>query len=781
MTTLIASGRAHIIDGIARLLLIGLFALIPFFIIPAPWSSISQGKMLLVAVLGILAAFLWLLARAMEGAVHIPRSALLYAAALLPLTYFVSTLVSGWSMNALVGQGVEQDTLLAVITWFSAFSLVAMLLYGNQAAIRLAVQSFIAGLALLMLFQTLYILLPAWFSLGGLLAGQTTNLLGSWHDLGILAGLALFLAAALPATGFFPGWRRGLLVVLGAAALFLLVVIHFKDIFFASAALFALAAVAIIRAGVQHAGLSYVQALRKAAPFLLATVVIAAGGFVTASVWEKLPARINIVQTEVRPSWQGTFDIAKQSLQAPTALIFGSGPNSFIREWGQYKPAGVNLTPFWNADFSYGVGIIPTSIFAAGLFGVLAWALVLAVILALFVRYATEARPLSASRVLFGISLLATAYLLGYHTIYTPSTAVTGMLFLVMGVLVAAAAGDAPTRMMRIGVGNAFDGARLAALVLLVIVSIGSAGFIGREIISNLFVNDSAYAYQTQNDLGKASAKIETALMISPKNDRAHRAAAELGVLQLAQLMQANSQDEAARTALQTTLQGTIQHGLTAVSIDEGNYQNWLLLAQVYGDLAGVNIDGSIAAAKNAYQKAFESNPTNPVPKLRLAQLAVAEKDLAGARTYLNEAIALKSDFAAAHYLLSQVEASDGKGEAAVAAASAAVQLVPQDPLGWFNLGTILYLGQAYHDAALSLQQAVSLAPDYSNALYFLALSYNGLKMPNDAILALQRVQELNPNEASIPAMIANIKAGKDPFAGLQQAQGQSQAAAPKK
>jgi len=727
--------------------------------------------MLLVSISVISAGLVWFIARLLEGTVHVPRSLLFYATALLPLAYLLSLLVSGFSMSSLVGQGIEQDTLAATVIWFSAFALSAMLLYGNPAAIRLSIQAFLGGLTVLLVFQSLYALFPAWFSLGGLLTGETVNVFGSWHDLGIIAGLALFLAATLLASGFAAAWLRIILAILGVASLFVLVLVHFQDIFFATAGLFALASIVIVRAGTTHAGLSYARAFRGAAPFALAAVLLGAAGFVGANVWEKLPERINIVQTEVRPSWQGTFDTARQSLQAPRDLVFGSGPNSFVREWGKNKPAEVNLTPFWNADFSYGVGIIPTSIFTAGLFGILAWGAIALALLGLVGRYVGEMRPLSASRVLFGLSLLGVVYLLGYHLIYTPSTAVTSTLFLLMGLLVATAAGDQPARVLRLGAFGAGESVRLIIILALVLAGIASAVLIGREIVSNLFVNRAAYVFQNTSDVAQAGSNIGTALVISPDNDRAHRAAAELGVVRLGEMIKANAQDEASRTALQETLQSTIQHGLTAVSINEDNYQNWLLLAQVYADLAGVNIEGSLDAAKNAYQKAFEASPKNPLPKLRLAQLAAMSGDRGAARTYLQEAIALKQDFAAAYYLLSQVEASDGNGDAAVQAASAAVQLVQEDPLGWFNLGYILYLGGEYNAAAQALQNAIQRAPDYSNALFYLGLSAYQLGEKETAAQIFDRIAALNPQEAWVPQVSANIRAGKEPMAGIEQAQ----------
>lgn len=771
MTPSRSSGGFHFADGIARLICIALFAVLPFFIIPVQWASVAQSKMALVAGIVILAALAWLVARLIEGSVHIPRSALFYAAALLPVAYILSMLASGISLNALVGQGIEQDTLAGVVIWFAAFALSAMLMFGNQSAIRLAIQSLLGGLTVLMLFQSLYTIMPSWFSLGGLLVGQTTNILGSWHDLGIVAGLSLFLAATLGVSGFATGWQRIVLAVLGIASFFLVVVVHFRDVFFATGILFALAALVIVRTGTAHAGLTYTKAVQSAVPFLLAAVLLVGAGFVRPPMWEKMPERIRITQTEVRPSWQGTFDTARQSLQAPTSLAFGSGPNSFVREWGKNKPVEVNLTPFWNADFNFGVGIIPTSIFGAGLFGLVAWGAIFLVLLSLIVRYLREMRPLSMTRVLFGVSLLAVVYLIGYHLIYTPSVAVTGLLFLLMGVLVATAAGDQAARTMKVGAWGAVEALRLIVLVVCVLGAIAGAALAGREIASNLLVNRAIYTFQTTNDTAKAAGNIGTALLISSNNDRAHRAAAELGVVRLGQMLQANPSDEAGKRALQETLASTIQHGLTAVSINEDNYQNWLLLAQIYSDLAGVKIDGSLEAAKNAYTKASEANPKNPFPKLRLAQLSASAGDRAGARAQLEEAIALKQDFAAAYYLLSQVEAADGNGDAAVRAAANAVQIVPDDPLGWYNLGYILYLGGAYQDAAQTFQQALQRAPEYSNALFYLGLSAYELNEKEAAAQIFDRVAQLNPNEAWIVQVAANIRGGKEPFAGMQQQQ----------
>ncbi|MFZ2886411.1 MAG: tetratricopeptide repeat protein [Minisyncoccia bacterium] len=761
------SSVALVFDGLARVVLIALVAILPLAVIPAAWGSIAQSKILLVAFATLLAAVFWALARLFEGTMHIPRTALMYAVLLLPVAYAISAAAAGFSGAAIVGVGVEQDTLAAVIMWYAVFALTALLFSNHQAGLRTMMRAMVVGFTALFILKALHIFFPEQLSFN-VLQGATANLLGNWHDLGIVAALSLFMSLALFRTGTFNGAWRFLLIALGLASVFFLIVVHFVDVLWGAAALTALAGLAALRSSIQADGLPLFAAImRSLVPILLAIFFALAAVFGT-PLWDKLPAPILVTEVEVRPSWQGTFDVGRQSLGAPAELVFGTGPNSFVREWGMHKPEGVNATPFWNADFNYGVGIIPTAIFTSGIVGLIAWFAIAVVVLGLMWRFVREPRPLSGRRALFGVLLVSAAFLVVFHMIYTPGIVLTTLMFVILGLLAVVVAGDRPQRVLTT---DSILNAVVFAVVVLCAVPVAFAAALSvREVASNLFVNRGAVVYQASGDVGAAGRMLQTALEISPRNDRAHRAAAELGLVEFGSLLsKGDPQTDEARLKLQTTLQNTIQHGLTAVEIDDANYQNWLLLAQVYGSLAGVNIEGAYEQAKTNYERASQANPSNPLPKLRLAQLAAARGDIAGARTSLQEAIALKQDFAAAYYLLSQVEAADNKGDAAVQAASVAVQLVPDDPLGWFNLGYILYLGGVYNDAAIALEQAVARANDYSNALFYLGASYYQLQRPQEAVLAYQRILQLNPNETWINQVIANIQSGQDPFAGVSQ------------
>ncbi len=245
METHVPNKTAAMLDGVARLIIAVGVAALPFFVIPITWMAVPQSKMLLIVGVVISAGILWAIARLFEGVVHLPRSALLYAGLFLVVAYALSAGFAGFPGNSLVGQGIEQDTLAAVIVLYAAFALTSLLFTGHTAALRMLIHSFAIGLTALFAYQTLYLFVPA--AGFGLLTGPTNNILGSWHDLGILAGLGLFFSAALFRSGLFSGVWKYLLIVMGALALFLLFVIHFNDVFWGTAALCFLGWVAAMR------------------------------------------------------------------------------------------------------------------------------------------------------------------------------------------------------------------------------------------------------------------------------------------------------------------------------------------------------------------------------------------------------------------------------------------------------------------------------------------------------------------------------------------------------
>ena len=759
--------NSGIAENIAWWSVLLLCALLPFFFVPVAWASIVGAKMLLAIILTVVATLAWGIGSFNSGTLRVPRSWLLAAGTSIPVAYLISALATGASRASLIGS-VEQDTVVAVVIWYALLLVCANVLAVDAQRVPTALRAFLAGGAVLMLIQFIHIIFPA-FTFGGVLIGSAVSVIGSWHDLGIFSALMLFFSLALlssPVSG--NRLPRFLLIGVAAASLALLVIVNFGDVWIGLGGL-ALFFAAYLWGSSRAEGAPVSLQPSRAALWWIALGVIAIGMYWAGSfVHDVLPEPLRITQLEVRPSWQGTFTIGQQVFTEPRSIFFGSGPNTFTREWSLYKPLSVNETQFWNTDFYFGVGFIPTSVVTVGVIGLGAW---IAVVLALLVSVGRAFRMRgvrTGATVVRGALAAGALFLTAFHILYIPGPALSALTFILFGLLIAAELCSGLIRDLSVTLSFDTWRGRVAAILLGVFaVAILFTGVqSARALISDMLVNRAVTRYRTADDLAGASRSIAGAIAIDSRNDRARVAAVEVGLLQLAELVASNDTSEAARAQLQSTLTKTIEHGLAAVSIESRNYQNWLALARLYGELAGVGVEGAEANARAAYEQAQKDNPTSPLPLLGLAQLDLLGKNDAAARERLLTALTLKPDLAAAHFLLSQIYARAGDLQKALDSAAAAAQLVPEDPLGWYNLGTILYAGADYQNAALAFERAVGIQNDYANALFLLGVSYARLDRDAEALSVLKAVAALNPADATLTAIIANVSAGEDPFAG---------------
>ncbi len=480
-----------------------------------------------------------------------------------------------------------------------------------------------------------------------------------------------------------------------------------------------------------------------------------------------LPSRIQVANVDVRPSWQGTMQVGGAALNQPTSLIFGVGPNTFGREWGLYKPASVNQTVFWNTDFNAGIGSIPTSFVTTGILGILAWIIFVAIVLwiaarALIKRAQDVADVGNAAA--FG---LGTGYLIAFYIFYVPGPALSMLVFLTIGLLVAFSVHARLTKPFYLSLRrDAWQGiAASAALALFCLVIVLALLGVSRVLVAEILLNRSVVVYNATKDTRAASALITDALLINPSNTRAHRIAVQLGLVELQQLIsRADPTNEMVRAQLQTTLQATIQHGLDAVAINGNDYQNWLELAGLYQQLAGVQVAGAYESARGAYQRARLQNPSSPLPLFQLARLELLENHKEEALKDLAAAAQLKPDFAAAYYLASQIYGSNGDLKNAHSSASLAVQYAPQDPLAWYNIGSIAYAEKDYVTAIPALEKALALEPNYANAEYVLGLSYFEAGRPQDSLRVFEALAALEPNRQVVQDAITNLRENKPPI-----------------
>jgi len=756
----------RILDKVAQWSMLLLISLLPVFFVPLVWITLVQAKVMLIIVLLLVAGISWVAARFIEGSVRVPASPLLFSAVLIPLAYALSVAFSGIAQISLVGSGVEQDTLAFSCILFSALALSALVLSDGQHGPVKALRGLFLGALALLVLEIVHFAVPG-LALGGVIASQTGNAFGNWHEFAILLGFFVVLGLSVSPTAAAAGLWKYLFYAVSLTSLGFLVVASFFDVW---AALSVAALIALIvefwalRVRSGRSAFSWFTHGPWVAVVALAVLSMAFGGY----LYNILPSRIAVPHTEVRPSWQGTMDIGGAALTQPASLFFGSGPNTFAREWGLYKPASVNQTVFWNADFTVGVGSIPTSFVTTGIIGILAW-IVFVLSLLWTAGRSLVSRAKDVPDTLYTAALgLASVYLAAFFVLYVPGPALSILLFLVAGLLVALSlqARLARPLYVPVGGGNMRSITQAAALALFAAIIISAPLSVAPVLASEVLLNRGIVTYNETKDTAATSALIQQALRVNPSSARAHRLAVQLGLVQLQRMLaDTNEKDEAARAQLQTTLQETIQHGLAAVTINENDYQNWLELASLYRQLAGVKVESAYENARSAYQRARMENPSSPLPLFQLAQLELLEGNTDAALKNLAAAVQLKPNFAAAYYAASQIYASGNDLENALAAATLATQYAPQDPLAWYNAGAIAYAAKDYPRAIAALEQALTLQSNYANASYVLGLAYYDAGRTADSLKVFEALGALDPGQQIVQDAIKNLRAGKSPKA----------------
>lgn len=754
--------------------LLGLVAFIPVITIPFIYTKVS-----VLALGGIVALGLFILARLIRGNIIVPPVTLVGALWLVPLAYLLSGLFSGVGLSqAFFGVQLEPDT-LGFVVMVAALATVTALVFRKAEQYRAFYKVMAVGTLLVIVGQVL-ILAISKFSPQTI--SPTANLVGSFTDLGMFLGLAVSIGLIALRFVKMTSVIKKAVYGAGGVALFLLAVINSPTIWLmVGVTALGLFIEAIMKrtgsdSDEDFAGVTQLEAEKDvvqapessvrslAAPLITLVFVIfflIGGG----TIGNELSKSFGINYLEVRPSWQTTFDVGSHTLAA--SPFFGSGPGTFGSAWLTFRERALNETVFWNVDLTSGIGYIPTSFVTTGLFGALAWLAFIGLFLFIGLRSVLFRAPTDPFiRFISIASLVSFLYVLVLSIIAVPGPAVLAVGFVSAGVFISTLRhgtgrhewGVIFSKNPRVGFVIVFG------LTLLLLASVvGAYGVTTRYLAETSYLDGVAKLQQ-----GKVLEAQESALqsLKFAETDRAYQLIASVGVARMSQVVQDQTLPPAeAQSQFQSALSTSVEAALTATQRNPKNYQNWMLLGNIYQNVAPLGISGAYDSAKTAYMRAKELNPTSPVIPFTLAQLEIAEKKADLAEQYLLEAIALKPDYTQAIFLLSQLKVSQGKAREALQAAEAAAYFTPRDPVILFQVG-ILRSGLGDTQGAIAaLSAAVNENKEYANARFFLAVAYASAGQLPQALQELQAVASLSEaNAKAVEADIKMLEAGKNPF-----------------
>jgi len=751
-------------------LIVAIFIFIPSFPVP---SVITKTFVLAAGALITLA--LYILARLGRGNIIFPPFLLVGALWLPAVAYALSSLFSGVPFaSGLWGSNIETDTLgfMLIVAFLGTLS---ALILRRSEHYRSFLRAGAAALGAVVVLEILAVIVGQ-FAPGAV--SPSFSIIGSFQDLAFLLGLGVIGALIALREFELSQKMRRVLIACGIGALLLLAIANSPIVW----TLLALVSLGLFVETIMQRGPKASDAdlddmsVMDEEPveidegnhsLIMPLVVLAISLFfyIGGTLGGALANALHINLLSVSPSWQSTFEVARNVYT--TAPAFGSGPGTFRLDWLKYRDASLNATIFWNIDFSSGIGFIPTSFATTGLVGVLAWAASLIMLIAFGLRMLIMRAPQDPFvRSVAILSFVASLYLFAIAMFSLPNAVILALAFVFAGIFISTMRFSASegqwgvifSRSPRIGFVIVFS------LTILLLGSVVATYAIVERYVAVAELSSASSAFSA-GDLNAADKAAQASISFSPSaiayQIEAGVARARLNEIAASSTMPAT----AAQQAFQTALSAGINAALTATNIAPSDYQNWLTLGDLYATAVPLKVSGAYDNAKTAYGKALTLNPTNPQIHYILAQLDIANKDNKAAEADLKAAIALKQDYTAAIFLLSQLQVQAGNVGEALSSALAAAYFTPNDPNILFQVG-ILYAAQNdFANAAAALSASVTANPQFANARYFLAAVYAKQGNMKDAAAQIQVVADMSADNASaVETQLAALKAGKNPF-----------------
>ncbi|WKZ26149.1 MAG: tetratricopeptide repeat protein [Candidatus Paceibacterota bacterium] len=694
--------------------------------------------------------------------------------------FLFSSLFSAHFSLSFSGYGFESGTFIFIFLFWSVFFL-SFFFFRDRKKIPQVIFSVLLVCLLLFIYQIL-LLIPGLEFLGFKTFSQKTSTpVGNWNEIGFFAGLSVIISLVLLETILknLHGLGSKLAIAtlfIGLLFIFLInisivwllttffVILFLVFYFFKSPVSDKKSATTLVDGVTKERFLSKksVSKISILALFFIALLFLI-GGFVGQNVQTSL----GINYLDVKPSWSSTKEVFLHTLRSDfKSFLLGSGPNSFLFQWRQWKPSEVNLTAFWNAEFHNGVGLLPTFAVTTGSLGLLTWMSFLFLFFWLGVKKVWNNKEDWLSVTLF----FASGFLWLSAIFYPVGPALFIMTAFFSGLFLTSIFKDEIPKSFCLDLSS--SAGRKNKSISLIILSIFAALALATAV---LVIQKTLAASNFQKGvlelssgkIAQSGVLLERSVKISG-NDIFRRHLSEFFILEASQMAQevSNPTDKDVEH-FRRLIDSARNNAELSVIYNRKNFENWINLAGFYEFLASFDADNSSEHYENArlsYQSAIVFDRQNPFLDLMLARLNISLGALEEAENYVSSALDKKPNYSEAIFLLSRIKAARGDLDDAIVSVSEAIGFSPQEPSGYFQLGLLNYQNNNFENAKEALNVAISLEPQYANARYFLGLSLAQLGDTAKALEHFRILEQSFPSNEEIKFIISNLQEGNEPF-----------------
>lgn len=738
--------------------------LTPIFFLPFTAETLEVNKYFLFYFLMLLALVAWLARAVSRKIFEFRRTPLDFPLAALWFVFLIVSLVSEERYLSFFGEfsslGLSFFGLTAMFVFY--FLVVQNLRKINQILWAIYLLMFSGALS------ALYMIMPTFSRFFG-----SFSIPQSWPDYGLinssntLSGIFLVVIFAL-SLAFLTIKKRGLGLDIFYFLVFLLigasiVLIGFKIVWVAMVATIFLMLVFF---------LTYLEKVRTVWTSISFGILVISLLFIFFGTPKFLTMPLPV---EVSLSQGTSASLIMETLKdGARHFLFGSGPSTFIFDFSKYRSVDFNNNFAWNIRFRQPYSGALDWLATTGLIGTLSLLLVILMVLGLIVttwlKHFLEFRrkkkieeipvmvaSLQLSPLIFWAIVGAWLTLLVVFFFVNFSLAHWLMFWLFLGLMVGAGAHlakiELPELTLSLKTSPQYAMASSFGFILIFTAIIVVGIFLGR-----FFTAEVVYARSLSKSLDERIAGLQKAVEFNPNRVLFH--------LNLAESFLSKAAEQTSKTndlnQVASLVASAVQAAKVATDKAPNNVATWEYLATMY-----VNARSIAPEANNwtigALEKAIALEPTNPLFHIALGNAKLFERRYTEAKEDFEKAISLKVNLLDGYLRLAMLKETQNDINGAIAALEKGLNYGAQDPVYLFQLGRY-YFNRAqkgdYDLAQMAFERAISLNPNYSDALYALALLFEKRGNSVEALKFYQKVLNLNPGNAEIKKKIDKLSGG---------------------
>jgi hypothetical protein len=638
-------------DDISFYILAAVTFLMPVFFLPLSLLGQAQTKLSVLLIGTIAALILCIIERIKKGSLQLNWGTGYLLMATVATVTAVSSFVGINATRSLIGSATEQDTFSTVLIGFVFITLLSYLSNTNKRVVFL-LKLFLSSITLAIIVQLLRVVLGDVLSVG-VLSSPVNTIVGSWSDITLLSLLLLGSLVIVLESVRLKKWVYLLLSIFTLIPFFFIILsgLTFDFYFFSISLLLVIVLLSVLIFAYIHSlnktkaneNIESVNANQGTASKLSASFIVLMFAVVFlifgSQISGLLADKTKVKYIEGRPNWQATYMVASKVLaQKP---FFGSGPNTFDREWNLLKTPDVNNYPFWNNEFNFAIGIVPTTAVTTGAVGFLLWCLFYAYVVKMSVKslFRSNEEKGYVSRIVVSYGVLLTTFLMFF---YAPGIVVQFAHLLFIGLLFAISTNANKSKEVMIDKSQWKNFVSTLVFIVAIIASVYWIYVISIKLTANNYYRRALLSSDPQT----AITLIQKSISLDPTEPVYYQSVGQLYASKVDRMMSLSEKEIVdKKVELNTNITNAINYMVAGENIDKNDFKLKIATGKILEYFDSIGLPDASKGAIDRYMSASLNSPANPLPYLFATNITLNKGDKAAASDYLTKAISLKSDY----------------------------------------------------------------------------------------------------------------------------------------